>query len=169
MLYSANKAVLLIPLLFLCCVFIAPSSALGQQSVISFDEKPGFTLLSNDGTSPIILVDSDDWAGVIRTTVDLATDFGLVTGTNGTVSHSGTLTTNSNSTGLLIIVGTIGKSRLVDALVQEGKINVTETQGQWGAFHTRMVANITDDISAGLVIAGSDKRGAIYGIYDISA
>ncbi len=162
-------AIFLVSALLLCCIFIAPTLALGQQSVICFAQTSGSLLLANDGTSPTILVDSDDWAGVVRTAGDLATDFGLVTGTNGILSQSGTLTTNGTSSSPIIIVGTIGKSRLIDALVQEGKINVTDTEGQWEAFHTQMVANISDDISAGLVIAGADKRGAIYGIYDISS
>ena len=60
-----------------------------------------------------------------------------------------------------IIVGTIGKSAAVDSLITEGKLDVSEIEGQWEAF-------TLSNIDGTLVIAGADKRGTIYGIYDLS-
>ena len=143
-------------------------SALGQQAVISFSQSSGSVALAGHDSSPSILIDNGDWAGVVRAANDLATDFGLVTGLNGTVSQTTSLAANGNLVMPMIVVGTIGKSKLIETLVQEGKIDVAQTEGQWEAFHTQLVMNVSSSIPQALVVAGSDKRGSIYGVYDIS-
>lgn len=60
-----------------------------------------------------------------------------------------------------VIIGTIGQSDAIDKLVSSGKIDVSDIAGKWECFKTQVV----DDT---LVIAGSDRRGTIYGIYDLS-
>lgn len=60
-----------------------------------------------------------------------------------------------------LIIGTIGKSTAIDSLIANGKLDVSEIQGKWESFKT---AKVGDSI----VIAGSDRRGTIYGIYDLS-
>lgn len=59
-----------------------------------------------------------------------------------------------------IIVGTIGESKAIDTLELCGDIDLSEIEGKWESF---TIQNIDDT----LVIAGSDKRGTIYGIYDL--
>lgn len=63
--------------------------------------------------------------------------------------------------GPCIIIGTIGKSKIIEQLVDNNKIKIDDIEGQWESFLIQTV----DDC---LVIAGSDKRGTIYGIYDLS-
>ena len=61
-----------------------------------------------------------------------------------------------------IIVGSIEDSEIIKALINEGKLPECEgIQGKWEAFVIKQV----DD---SLVIAGSDARGTIYGIYHLS-
>lgn len=76
-------------LLSLAVAGIAPLVAgLGQQPVISFNSvHNAFQLAGGSVTKPQILVSSDDYWGVIRAAGDLAKDFGLVTGTNFTLSN----------------------------------------------------------------------------------
>lgn len=59
-----------------------------------------------------------------------------------------------------VIIGTLGKSKTIDTLAQSGALNVSEIDGKWESFTVQNVDNT-------LVIAGSDKRGTIYGIYDL--
>lgn len=59
------------------------------------------------------------------------------------------------------MVGTIGKSRIVDELIRKKKIDVRKVKGQWESY-------LIDVVDGNLVIAGSDKRGTIYSIYEIS-
>src|SRR5262249_54229880 len=68
----------------------------------------------------------------------------------------------------IVIVGTLGKDRRIDELVRTGKLNVDAIQGHWEAFSVQMVSDPFPGVKRALVIAGSDKRGTIYGIYDLS-
>lgn len=116
-------------------------------------QQQGFTIADKGKVSPII-VDSRDWKGVSRAANDLADDIRKVTGTKAEVAM-GQIKKGS------IIAGTIGKSRLIDGLIARKKIDVSKIRGQWESY----LIDLVDD---NLVIAGSDKRGTIYGIYEIS-
>lgn len=99
-----------------------------------------------------IIVDQNDQLGVIRAVNDLSSDLNKVTERKFEVKNS--IEPNS------IIVGTIGKSKIIDQLIANNKIDVSQIKGQWESFLIQTV----DDC---LVIVGSDKRGTIFGIYDI--
>ena len=49
-----------------------------------------------------------------------------------------------------------------------GKLNADAISGKWESFIITTVANPLPGVDQALVIAGSDKRGTIYGIYEIS-
>ncbi|KAI7774962.1 hypothetical protein LA080_007515 [Diaporthe eres] len=69
---------------------------------------------------------------------------------------------------VVVIAGTVGNSTLIDALVSSGTIGVSEIEGKWESFTSQLVSNPTDGVAQALVIAGSDPRGTIFGIYDVS-
>lgn len=131
----------------------------------TFAQKETFCL-AQDGKTATITVDIDDWKGVIRAARDLGDDVRKVTGVSAQVNlldnHSADLLPHErkNLTGS-ILVGTIGKSRIIDELVKQKKIDVRQVKGQWESY-------LIDVVDGNLVIAGSDKRGTIYGIYEIS-
>ena len=121
--------------------------------------------IAKDGKTATIVVDENDWKGVLRAANDLSDDVSKVTGFASPIANSQKPIANS------IIVGTIGKSRIIDQLIKQKILNVKEIKGRWEAYKICVV----DDRSAdgrlqgkNLVIAGSDKRGTIYGIYEIS-
>lgn len=60
-----------------------------------------------------------------------------------------------------VIIGTVGAGGAIDALTAQGKIDVSDIEGKYEAFKLQLA----DDT---LVIAGSDNRVTIYGIYDLS-
>ncbi|MFY1045979.1 glycosyl hydrolase 115 family protein [Chryseobacterium sp. GP-SGM7] len=113
-----------------------------------------FRIASEKVTAKIV-VDPDDWKGVIRAANDLGDDVRKVTGIASPVTPE--VKTVSGA----IIVGTIGKSKLIDQLVANCKLNVDALKGKWESF-------VIQTVGDNLVIAGSDKRGTIYGIYDVS-
>ncbi|WP_217220437.1 glycosyl hydrolase 115 family protein [Mucilaginibacter paludis] len=113
-----------------------------------------FPIVSN-GKAATIVADPEDWKGVIRAANDLGDDIRKVTGILPAVVQSQTLSQGA------ILVGTIGKSRIIDKLIADGKINVSSVKGQWESF-------VIQTVGKNLVIAGSDKRGTIFGIYDVS-
>lgn len=113
----------------------------------------GDILVASKTKTPSIYVDADDYAGVIRAVGDLQSDIKAVTDVTANI------TDNVGSAD--IIIGTIGKSSAIDSLIAENKIDVSEIENQWEAFTLQ-------NAKGTLVIAGSDKRGTIYGIYDLS-
>ncbi|KAH6657189.1 hypothetical protein BKA67DRAFT_182262 [Truncatella angustata] len=157
-----------------------------------------FQLAGGAVTSPQILVSDNDYWGVIRAAGDLAKDFGRVTGTNfslsngiagagpalyeyypaasnytvystnGTNYFDGPNYTNPSAPDTVIIAGTIGHSKLIDDLIAKKKIDVSDIEGRWESFTTKLVESPISGCSKAVVIAGSDPRGVIYGLYDIS-
>ncbi|MBO4451019.1 MAG: glycosyl hydrolase 115 family protein [Bacteroidaceae bacterium] len=117
--------------------------------------------IAKDGKAATIVVDEQDWKGVIRAANDLGDDVRKVTGKPATLLvNSEQRIVNSEDDGC-IVVGTIGKSRLIDRLIKQKKLDVSKVKGQWESF-------VIDVMDGNLVVAGSDKRGTIYGIYEIS-
>lgn len=117
--------------------------------------KNAFSIVAN-GKSASIYVDDSDWKGVIRAANDLADDVRKVSGIKSEVVEK----TAYPSKGV-ILIGTIGKSKIIDQLIADKKIDVSEIKGQWESF-------VIQTVDGNLIVAGSDKRGTIYGIYDIS-
>jgi hypothetical protein len=68
----------------------------------------------------------------------------------------------------VVIAGTIGHSQIIDDLIKANKIDVSKVAGQWEAFLTQVVKDPVPGCAQAMVVAGSDPRGTIYGIYDIS-
>jgi len=62
-----------------------------------------------------------------------------------------------------IVVGTYG-SKTIEKLVAKGLLKEQDLMGKWESY----VITVTNEPEPRLVIAGSDKRGTIYGIYEVS-
>ena len=116
--------------------------------------------IAKNGKTANIIVDEQDWKGVIRAANDLGDDVRKVSGTSAKVLYQGSLISFSSATPN-IYVGTIGKSKMINQLIKQKKIDVKNVRGQWESY-------LIDVVDGNLVIAGSDKRGTIYGIYEIS-
>lgn len=137
--------------------------ALGQTKYVETAPAPGSFVLAHGGSVAKLWVEPDDWPGVIRAAHDLRDDLHRVTGLDAAFS-----TDAKPPTGDVVLIGTIGRSRTIDRLIHEHKIDVSQIQGQWESTLTQVVNHPLPGIARALVIAGSDKRGAIYGIYDLS-
>jgi hypothetical protein len=149
--------------------------AIGQESTINFNSTG--LRLAEKGSSVQLYADGHDWPGVLRVVDDLAEDFGRVTGTSGTVTLLGNGTSpiyNASTTfnvigrtgfgnvgperygskGGAIIAGTIGNSTIIDRLIREGKVDVSEIEGHWEAYTSTVVDNPVQGVSRAVVIAG---------------
>lgn len=150
-------------LVFCSFVLCSKVHGVGQVRYIETSDNPGnFVLVKQKHATPIY-VDGNDYAGVARAVNDLQADMEMVTGCTAAIVH-----TLGNHSPNIILIGTLGKSALVDQLVREEKINVAAIAGKWESFSIQTVANPLPGITSALVIVGSDKRGTIYGIYDMS-
>lgn len=67
-----------------------------------------------------------------------------------------------------IIIGTLGQSSLINAVVKNAGIDTSSIEGKWEAFLTKVVKNPLPGVSSAYVIIGSDKRGTIFALYDHS-
>jgi hypothetical protein len=137
--------------------------ALGQKEYVQFSPVQGGFTIVDANTTAAIFVDPKDWPGVLRVANDLSRDIHDVTGKTPKVS-SGEQPTGHN----VIIIGTIGKSDVIDRLIAAKKIDVSATRGRWESYFTQVVRNPLPGVDSALIICGSDKRGTIYGTYDLS-
>lgn len=124
--------------------------------------RPDFPLVQ-DGTAVNVFVDAADDTAVIRAAGDLQADVERVGGVRPRLLH-----TVPPRAELLILVGTIGASPVIDRLVAQRRLDVSRVKGRWEASVTQVVDRPLPGVGRALVIAGSDRRGTVYGIYDTS-
>ena len=98
--------------------------------------------IAKEGKTATIIVDKNDWKGVIRAANDLGDDVRKVTGVAAPVEYVDVPQQHA------IIAGTIGKSRLIDQLIKQKKIDIKRIKGHWEGYYI----DVVDD---NLVIAGN--------------
>ena len=70
-----------------------------------------------------------------------------------------------------VVFGTVDRSQFLDGLEKAGKIDLSAVRRKWEVFGFFVVEKpFADcpDVQTAIVIAGSDKRGTIYGLFHIS-
>ena len=122
-------------------------------------KQEGFVWIANGKALPV-LVDNQEDKGVLRAANDLLNDANAVTGTTPTLIY-----TPAGKQAL--VVGTIN-SKWIKQLIASKKIDGTELKGKTEKFIIQTIDNPFEGMEQAVVIAGSDKRGAIYGIYELS-
>ena len=136
-------------------VFLASAALLSAMSMSAADRFVSFQqgdLLINGNDKVEIYMDANDCRGVSYAANALVRDISKVSGSQATI------TSNRKAT---ILVGTIGHSAAIDQLIKQKRINGNLLKGKREKFIITVVDNQ-------LVIAGSDRRGTIYGIYELS-
>ncbi len=152
-------------LLAIFCLLAMPpdAGALGERRYVQTAYTQGSFPIVQGKVAASMYVDTNDHPGVVRAAHDLEADVARVTGCTPVVTHE--------EKGLgrnAIIAGTIGRSRIIDGLIRQGKIDVAGIAGKWESFLIQVLPQPLPGVAHGLIIAGSDKRGTIYGIYDLS-
>ncbi len=121
-----------------------------------------FPILTENKQSASIRYDVNDFKGVIRAISDLQNDINSVT------AQKPNLLTSESATDFEIVIGTLGKNKLIDALVKSKKLDTKDLNGKWESFVITTIENPQPGTKKSLVIVGSDKRGTIYGIYELA-
>lgn len=138
---------------------------MAEEQIVTFEGSSD--LLQLVGAS--ILVDPSDFKGIQHAGRALTEDFGRVTRDK---SNPFLLVAESQSqplsTDTAIIIGCIDSCWMLKKLVTENKLDVQAIQGKWESFTTSVVTDPIPGCSKALVIAGSDKRAAIFGAYTLS-
>ncbi|QRV92865.1 glycoside hydrolase family 115 protein [Ceratobasidium sp. AG-Ba] len=144
---------------------LKPVLAISTGNCVSFDSESGGFQIAATGSAKV-LVAPDEWPGVVRAAGDFAKDLSTVTGK--TLSVANVTETTAAQSKPPIIVGTLGHSALVSAVVNNSKIDVSGISGKWESFIAQPVSNPLPGISSAYVVIGSDKRGTIFGLYELT-
>lgn len=157
---------MLLAFYFALGALVSAVNGIGQETCVAFQSSSStFTVASNGKAAPIIL-SSDEWPGVQRAAQDFADDIQRVTGIKATITNA--TSSNPARSSLPIIIGTLGKSSLIDQIVNSTKLDVSSIENQWEAFTTQVVANPLPGIAKAYVMIGADNRGTIFAMYDHS-
>jgi hypothetical protein len=162
-----------LPLLFAVSAMLSAANAQSPAPVSSIPKniplrihakaQAGELALVANGQAADVHVDPADFK-VVRIAADcFSNDVALVTGKKpGVKADAKSLSKQA------VIIGTIGKSALVDALVKGGKLNAKAITGRWESFLITTVENPLPGVERALVIAGADRRGTAFGVFTVS-
>ena len=108
--------------------------SLGQPRYVETTSHPGSFTIAKPGAAASIYVDAEDYAGVFRAAGDLKADIRRVT------AQTPVMIKDPKENGSeVILVGTLGKSHIIDGLVHDKKINVSAISGKWESFLIQVV------------------------------
>ena len=152
-------------------VSMALLSSLGMSAADQFVSFQKGDLLINRDNKVEIYMDANDCKGVSYAANALVKDIIKVSGSKAVLTSDAGLkdknttrkdAADKNTAGKpTILVGTIGHSAAIDQLIRQKRINGNLLKGKREKF-------IITVVNGQLVIAGSDRRGTIYGIYELS-
>jgi len=138
--------------------------ALGQNPWVTDKAGPGnFAFVAEDRAVDLVIA-PEDFKVVAIAASDLAADVERVTGKHPAVRTEVT----GDLAGPVVLIGTLGKNPLIDGLVASGKLDVSALRGQWETFLITTVVEPFPGVPQALVVVGSDRRGAAYGVYELS-
>lgn len=119
--------------------------------------------LAHGGRAADVLVSTEDFKVARIAAVSLIDDVERVTGLRPRLRED-----DSGLSRHAVIVGTLGRSPFIDGLVRSGKLNAGSLRGRWESFLIATVRDPLPGVSTGLVVAGSDRRGTAYGVFELS-
>jgi hypothetical protein len=141
-------------------VAAAALTATGAASAQSQRTAPTFPIIV-DGRAVPVIANATDFPGVLRAVRSFSADLAAMSGQSQ-------LGEGPSRSPTAIIVGTLGRNAVIDRLVREGKLDASGVAGRWEAFVQQVVERPMRGVERALVIAGADKRGTIFGLYDLA-
>ena len=134
-----------------------------EEYIMRHPVENGFAL-ARDGDPAPLWVSDQDFPGVLRVAGHLQADMEKVTGNRPLLIND----SDPAPCDRMIIAGTLGKNPLIDQLVQSRRISGKWLKGKRETYIATIIKEPAIGIREALVIAGSDKLGTIYGLYDLS-
>lgn len=116
-----------------------------------------------DGVVAPIVYDSSDPVLMKKVSGLFADDVARVTGKRPETCELG----KTGKAKCAVMVGIVG-DKLSSSLEKVGKMNVSALKGKWECYSVRRVSSPVKGIGEALVIIGSDRRGAAYGLLSVS-
>ncbi|WP_294455299.1 glycosyl hydrolase 115 family protein [uncultured Bacteroides sp.] len=147
------------PYILIVLLFISVFSNSANQ-FISFKRVDGSLQILKNGKVVNIIYDNSDQKGISIAINNLVEDFNRVCGVKPELLDE---VKDKNC----IIIGSI-ESKYIRQLIKSKKLDKKELQGKSEKYIITTVDNPLEGVDKALVIAGSDRRGTIYGIYELS-
>jgi hypothetical protein len=145
------------------CSFLQAQDSRSAGSFISKKKAQGaFTLFSSGKSAPLYLSDQD-FPAVLRVAKDLQEDIRRVSGVLPILVMDSLPGSKE-----IVLIGTLGKNSVIDGLVAQGKIDIKEIRDKWETYIIQVIEKPFPRVDRALVIAGSDKRGTVFGVYELS-
>lgn len=129
------------------------------EDFVSFERKGGNFAIIRNSLPIAVCHDTDDYEGIRMAIESLGKDIKAVCGTAPEI-----LGTPQKE---CIIIGS-AESSLISSIISRGKIDRKELAGKKEKYMISVIERPVEGVDKALVIAGSDKRGTIYGIYELS-
>jgi hypothetical protein len=149
--------------IILLVAFLASPAAWAQAWVQSTGTAADFALAGPAGAARIAVAPTD--ATVVGHAVrDLAADIARVSGRAPALVSA----TDAAAGAPAVLVGTLGKSPIADALAASGKLDLSALRGTWESFVIATVDQPLPGVPRALAIIGSDPRGTAFGVYELS-
>ncbi len=146
------KDIRLLILYFFC---LAPFIAGAQQIITDKQTAQSFSL-----ANAAIYVDNNDFELVKKAALLLQSDIEMVTGKKPVI-----INTQDKNYNTLIAIGSITNSGYIKQLGTKKLLNTKNIAGKWEAYAIQSVSAKGQQI---LAIAGSDRRGTAFGVFEIS-
>ena len=147
---------------FMCLALSLCAIAKDNKGIVTENlNAGGFPLISQSHPVTLLVADNDK-KGVLIAANNLQKDFERVCG-----SKAALLNAPSPDTKRYVIAGTL-ESSYIKQIVKAKKIDEKELKGKVEKYLMTVVDNPLPGVDEALVIAGSDMRGTIYGIYELS-
>lgn len=118
--------------------------------------------LYREGRMAAFVVEEEAFRGVRKVAEKVCHDIYLITG------RTPELKTETAQAANLVFAGTIGKSKMLEQLEQQGKLDLSGVHGKREVYQISILEHPFSDTGRMLIIAGSDKRGTIYGLFHLS-
>ena len=144
-------------------LLLSSSVALAQVSLSQNSSGPNVFSLVGKKDKACVYYDAQDFE-VVKTTAGLfANDVKEVSG-----QILGVATTKEAPQKNCIIVGTLGHNEWIDQMIAKKKLDVEPLKNRWESYLVQLVRNPLPGVDKALVIVGSDRRGAAYGLLSVS-
>lgn len=139
---------------------VCNAKAADHKDITFFSLSPDrFTLIEN-GNPISLLIDESDDIGIQIATKALQNDFKMVSGREAKIL-------NNPIESRVVIIGSLN-SKYIRQIIKSKRLNEKDLKGKVEKYIMTTIDNPIEGVESALVIAGSDKRGTIYGIYELS-
>lgn len=117
-----------------------------------------------DALPAAVVVDAGADSAVLHAARSFAEDLERVSGNRASLIEGDV----ARARGTIVLIGVLGQSAIIEGLAASGRIDAADLRGEWEAFRHMVIDKPFPGVSRAFVIVGSDRRGAVFGTFDVS-